>query len=100
LQGKPKYSEETHPSDTLSTTNPIWPDRTRTAALKSRRLTAWAIARPSIYDNASLEISSQILWEIRWRRDCRWRSVHVTATFICPRHFLSRKEMFLHINST
>jgi hypothetical protein len=25
-QGKPKYSEETHRSTTLSTTNPTWPD--------------------------------------------------------------------------
>jgi hypothetical protein len=25
-QGKPKYLEETCPSATLSTTNPIWPD--------------------------------------------------------------------------
>jgi hypothetical protein len=49
LQGKPKYSEKTCPSATLSTTNPIWPDRTRTraAAVGSQRLTAWAMARPS-----------------------------------------------------
>jgi hypothetical protein len=26
-QGKPKYSEKTYPSATLSTTNPTWPDR-------------------------------------------------------------------------
>jgi hypothetical protein len=26
LAGKPKYSEKTYPSDTLSTTNPIWLD--------------------------------------------------------------------------
>jgi hypothetical protein len=48
-QGKPKYSEKTCPSATLSTTNPTWPDlaRTRAAAVGSRRLTAWAMARPS-----------------------------------------------------
>jgi hypothetical protein len=48
-QGKPKYSEETCPSATLSTTNPTC--QTRAAAMGSQRLTAWAMARPylSIY---------------------------------------------------
>jgi hypothetical protein len=40
-QGKPKYSEKTCFSATLSTTNPIW-----AAAVGSQRLTAWAMARP------------------------------------------------------
>jgi hypothetical protein len=47
-QGEQKYSEKTCPSATLSTTNPIWPDRVRTqaATVGSQRLTAWAMARP------------------------------------------------------
>jgi hypothetical protein len=40
-QGKPKYSENTCPSATLSTTNPTW--QIRAAAVGSQRLTAWAI---------------------------------------------------------
>jgi hypothetical protein len=40
-KGKPKYSEKTCPSGTWFTTNPTRPD------LGSRRLTAWAMARPS-----------------------------------------------------
>jgi hypothetical protein len=56
-QGKPKYSEKTCPSATFSTTNPTWPDltrdRTRAAAMGSRRLTAWAMARP---------ICKQMVW--------------------------------------
>jgi hypothetical protein len=44
---KPKYSEKTCPNATLSTTNPTWPDP-RAAAVISRRLTAWAMARPGI----------------------------------------------------
>jgi hypothetical protein len=49
-QGKPKYSEETCPSATLSTTNPTRQIRARTRALEvgSRRLTALAMARPPI----------------------------------------------------
>jgi hypothetical protein len=45
-QGKPKYSEKTHPSAAFST-NPIWPDLGSKADRRvgSRRLTAWAMAR-------------------------------------------------------
>jgi hypothetical protein len=48
LRGKPKYSEKTCPSATLSTTNLTWPDRaqTRAAVMGNQRLTAWAMARP------------------------------------------------------
>jgi hypothetical protein len=51
-QGKPKYSEKTRPSATLSTTHPTWPDRARTraAAVGSRGLTAWAMALSSSYN--------------------------------------------------
>jgi hypothetical protein len=47
-QEKPKYLEKTCLSATLSTTNPIWPDRalTRATAVGSQRLTAWAMTRP------------------------------------------------------
>jgi hypothetical protein len=47
-QGKPKYSEKTCPSATLSTTSPTCHARarTRTAEVGSQRLTAWAMARP------------------------------------------------------
>jgi hypothetical protein len=51
-QGKLKYSEETYPSATLSTTNPTWLDPgfwTGAAAVGSQRLTAWAMARPNKY---------------------------------------------------
>jgi hypothetical protein len=46
-QGKPKYSEETCPSATLSTTNSTYSVRmrTRAAAVGTQRLTAWAKAR-------------------------------------------------------
>jgi hypothetical protein len=46
-QGKPKYSEETCPSVTLSTTNPTCQTqaRTRATAVGSQRLTTWAMAR-------------------------------------------------------
>jgi hypothetical protein len=49
-QAKPKYSEKTYPSATLSTTNPTCQTRawTRAAAVGSQRLTAWAMARPII----------------------------------------------------
>jgi hypothetical protein len=48
-QGKPKYSEKTYPSATLSTTKfHMRPDlEPRTAAVGSQRLTAWAMARPT-----------------------------------------------------
>jgi hypothetical protein len=47
-QGKPKYSEKTCPSVTLSTTNPTWPDLGSNSGLRSGKpwLTAWAMARP------------------------------------------------------
>jgi hypothetical protein len=48
-QGKPKYSEKTCPSATLSTTKSHKTDpglEPRTAAVGSQRLTAWAMARP------------------------------------------------------
>jgi hypothetical protein len=46
-QGKPKYSEKTCPSTTLSTTNPIWQDSGSTGAVTvgSQRLTAWDMVR-------------------------------------------------------
>jgi hypothetical protein len=53
-RGKPKYSENTCPSATLSTTNPTWQTRARTraAAVGSQRLTAWAMARPMTRTNS------------------------------------------------
>jgi hypothetical protein len=47
-QGKPKCLDETCPRATLSTTNPhgLTKVRTRGAAVGSRWLTAWAMARP------------------------------------------------------
>jgi hypothetical protein len=48
-QGKPKYSEKTYPSATLSTTKSHMTRpglEPRTAAVGSQRLTAWAMARP------------------------------------------------------
>jgi hypothetical protein len=46
-QGKPKYSEKTCPSATLSTANPTCQTRARTqaTALGSQQLTAWALAQ-------------------------------------------------------
>jgi hypothetical protein len=46
-QGKPKYAENTYLSATLSTTNPTWLTwaRTRAAVVRSRQLTAWAMAQ-------------------------------------------------------
>jgi hypothetical protein len=48
-QGNPKYSEKTCLSTTLSPRNPSCPDlvSNRTAAVGIRRLTAWAMTRPS-----------------------------------------------------
>jgi hypothetical protein len=45
-QEKPKYSEKTCPSATLSTINATWYtwDQARAAGVGSRRLTAWATA--------------------------------------------------------
>jgi hypothetical protein len=50
LQGKPKYSKNTCPDATLSTTNPTCQTRARTraAAVGSKQLTASAMARPII----------------------------------------------------
>jgi hypothetical protein len=47
-QGESKYSEKTCPSATSSATNRTLSEqaRTQTAAVGSRRLTAWAMARP------------------------------------------------------
>jgi hypothetical protein len=47
-QGKTEKLRKNYPSATLSTTNPTgltW-ERTRTAAVRGRRLTVWAMARP------------------------------------------------------
>jgi hypothetical protein len=43
--GKPNYSDKTCLSATLSTTNPTWPNA---GSNPSRRLTAWAMARPLV----------------------------------------------------
>jgi hypothetical protein len=61
-QGKPKYSDKTCPSATLSTTNPTWltGDRNRSAALGSRRLTAWAMARPNSIGKSINHLASQL----------------------------------------
>jgi hypothetical protein len=61
-QGKPKYSEKTCPSATLSTTNITWPDRARTRAVAvgSRRLPAWAMARPD--EQATIQITLLDFW--------------------------------------
>jgi hypothetical protein len=57
-RGKPKYSGEnrstrgkTCPSATLSTTNSTWNDQGSNPGLRGicRRLTAWAMARPTRY---------------------------------------------------
>jgi hypothetical protein len=49
-QRKSKYTENTCPSATLSTTNLTYQirARTRAAAVGSQRLTAWAMARPQV----------------------------------------------------
>jgi hypothetical protein len=46
-QGKPKFSEKTCPSATF-VHHKIPHDQTRAATVGSRRLTAWAMARPTI----------------------------------------------------
>jgi hypothetical protein len=60
-QGKPKYSEKTCPGAILSTTNPTCQTRARTraAAVGSQRLTASAMARPSLgsYTDNSIVLS-------------------------------------------
>jgi hypothetical protein len=53
-QGKPKYSEKTCPSATLSTTNPTWPDLgsnpgRRGGKLATNRLIYGASMGPSVY---------------------------------------------------
>jgi hypothetical protein len=45
-QGKPKHSDKPRPRAILFTTNPTWPEPA--AAVGSRRLTAWAMARPGL----------------------------------------------------
>jgi hypothetical protein len=57
-QEKPKYSEKTCPSATLSTTR----DRTWAAALGSHRLTAWAVARPTMLNYTVSPISCRYVW--------------------------------------
>jgi hypothetical protein len=61
-QGKPKYSEEACPSITLFTTNPTWlhPDSNPVAAVGSRRLTAWDMARLL----KQVTLSFDFTWEI------------------------------------
>jgi hypothetical protein len=56
-QGKPKYSDRTCHSATLSTTNPIWPEL-GSNAVGSRRLTAWAMAWPVLTDSIQTLIRS------------------------------------------
>jgi hypothetical protein len=46
-QGKLKYSETTHPSATLSTTNPTWPDPE--SNLGRQRQISWAMVRPRFF---------------------------------------------------
>jgi hypothetical protein len=56
-QGKPKYSENTCPSATLSTTNPTWPDLG-----SNQRLIAWAMAQPQVnYKNLTWRQSTSLL---------------------------------------
>jgi hypothetical protein len=58
---KPKYSEKTFPISTLPTTDSTKPwDRTRAAAVGSRLLTAWTMARPKV-GNGSGSFSSYFL---------------------------------------
>jgi hypothetical protein len=63
-RGKPKSSEKTCLSATLSTTNPTWPDRARNRAVAvgSQRLTTWAMAQPKGH-----VIQNQIEYHISWR---------------------------------
>jgi hypothetical protein len=62
-QGKPKYSEKTCPSATLSTTNPTC--QTRAAAVGSQWLTAWVMARPTVANRCSAVNKKAFLWKSR-----------------------------------
>jgi hypothetical protein len=79
-QGKPKYSEKTCPSATLSTTNPAWPNLGSNLGRRgeSQRLTAWAMARPDQRAILALVFETLIwnkyccslllsLWSVRWK---------------------------------
>jgi hypothetical protein len=85
-QGKPKYSEETCPRPLCPTTNSHM--TTRTAAVGSQRLTAWATARPSpsvtvrqsIWD-APHHVRAVPVLQIRWAG--RYLFVHVTKCMWC-----------------
>jgi hypothetical protein len=65
-QEKTKYSENTCPSASLSTTNPTCSPRTRTraAAVGSQRITAWATAR--LYNFGKLFRNHQARWWV-WK---------------------------------
>jgi hypothetical protein len=63
LQGKPKYSEKTCPSVTLSITNPTWTDLGSNSGSHggSRRLTAWALTWPfSVYIGINKNVCSTV----------------------------------------
>jgi hypothetical protein len=51
-QGKPKYSEKTCPDAILFISYPTWFEvgPNRASAVRSRRLTSWAMARPLVFN--------------------------------------------------
>jgi hypothetical protein len=61
-QAKPKFSEETCPSATLSTTSLTWPDPSSSPG--RRRLTAWALAQPFDYSKYE-QFFFFLCWQIR-----------------------------------
>jgi hypothetical protein len=74
-QRKPKYSEKTCPSATSSSTNPTCSarTRTRTAAVGSQRLTAWAMARPVL--------NSYYYKRLNFWVESRWNISAINSTF-------------------
>jgi hypothetical protein len=102
-QGKPKYSERTYSSATLSTTNPTWQirARTRAAAVGSQRLTAWAMARPWVIpesyrillhrgQHTILQASSRLKWTFEEKAV----SVRMLVKFHLRNYWVDFKEVW------
>jgi hypothetical protein len=79
-QGKPKYSEKTYSSATLSTTNRTCQTRARTraAAVGSQRLTAWAMALSCPLNSFSSCFTRP--WLLIWL----WGNSHISCLFRIP----------------
>jgi hypothetical protein len=78
-QGKPKYSEKTYPSATLSTTNPTWrdPGSNPAAAVGSQRLTAWAMTRP--FSSVLFPLNHSLRFRVflgPWRNQIEWLVIY------------------------